>query len=87
MMPRNVFIGRSRQWLEAKLKLLQEDYASTMTTTSYSAGDVTFSKTRSVELEAAIDQVLYALHLIAPDDYPAAQIRRIRVTVGRFRDR
>ena len=85
-MARRYFPGWSVQRLELKLDQVLEDLASGKVTTSWSAGDTSSSKQITRSLEQVRDELLNDLTILDPDKYPAAEVRRVTVTIGRIRD-
>ena len=85
-MARRYFPGWSQERLEQKLDQVLEDLASGKTTTSWGAGDTSASKQVIRSLDAVRDELLNDLSILDPVSYPAADVRRVSVTVGRIRD-
>lgn len=85
-MARRYFPGWSVERLEQKLDQVLEDLASGKVTTSWSAGDTSTGKQIVRSLEQVRSELLNDLSILAPDQYPAADFKRVTVTIGRIRD-
>jgi len=83
-MPLNIFIGKSKAWLEAQLASAQADAASGKTTTSVTTTDLSTSKSVQADISTRIEQLLWALYLLDPVTYPLASVRRISRTRAVF---
>lgn len=81
---RNLFIGRSKAWLEEQLAAAQEELANGSTLQQGGAGDAQGAFEVQARPEDRIRNLLYSLHLIDPVTY--AEGKPITRTQVQFRD-
>ncbi len=80
------FPGQGQQWLETRLKRIQEDLASGKTLTSWGAGGDSASRQVQTDGLAVQRMLLNDLYILDPETYPLDSIQRIRCTTAVFRD-
>ena len=80
----NYLIGQSQANLEAELAKAQADFMAGKTTINVSAGDASSGKQVNMSVERRIQQLLKALHILDPDNYPATSVIPNRQTKAAF---
>lgn len=83
---RNLFIGKSKSWLEEQLGAAQEELASGSTLQAGGAGDANSAFVVHGNPEERIRNLLYSLFLIDPVAYPAADCLPVTRTQVVFQD-
>jgi hypothetical protein len=76
----NPFIGRDQEWLEAELRLAQDDFAKGKTMTSVNAGDTGNTKQVQMSPQERIGFLLKALAILDPETYPPESVIRNTIT-------
>lgn len=84
MARRRWFFGKSQAWCETELAKAQAELAAGAASTGGTEGDASFTEQVVANPQDRIDALLYELHCLDPDTYPAAVGRLTRVTRGGF---
>lgn len=79
-MARRYFVGWTEEQLETLLDDLNTQQAAGKVLTNWSAGDSSAGKQVELSIDERIRRVLWDLHILNPDDYPAEDVARVRRT-------
>lgn len=82
----NPFPGKSEVWLETELDKVLAEQSSGKTLVSAQDGDVSGAHAVQSSIRQRKYDILVALTILNPTDYPPATTLPKRVTVGRFQD-
>ena len=85
-MPVNPFPGKTEVWLETELDKVLVEQAAGKTMLSAQDGDVGGVHNIQASIRQRKYDILVALTILNPTDYPPATTLPKRVTVGRFQD-
>lgn len=84
----NYFVGKSKPWLEAQLRIVQDELAAGRTVTRVTAGDTESGEAIEVNVRDRFEMLYNALNALDPVTYPSSGKRanRTRVQVYGGRD-